>query len=206
MSLGDLLRTITNLGDPVLLAPAAALLLAYLLVCGTRRAAWLWAVAFGASLVLVTLAKLGLRMHGEAVLDVRSPSGHTGMSAVVYLGTAIVLGRGLARGARIAALAAAMALVLAIAWSRQLLGAHDWAENVIGSVIGGGAALWFARRSAAEPIAPRLRVTFAAVLVALAVAVSGWHVTAETGIRQIAKGHWPKPHVVRQGRETWLIL
>jgi membrane-associated phospholipid phosphatase len=205
--LRHLILAITNLGDPVLLITAAAVLIAYMLRCGARRTALLWLQSFAVALVLVALSKFALQLLGHAVLEVSSPSGHTGVSAAFYLCTAIALSRAITRGGRIALVGASAALVLAIAISRVVLGAHDVAEIVIGLLIGVGAALWFARRSAGQIPLPAFRARHFAAFAALVVALNGWHVDPEPGIHQIAAGHWPPPpHVVSNGYDSWLVF
>jgi len=202
-----LILAITNLGDPVLLVAAAMVLIAYMLRCGARRTALMWLQAFAIALFLVALSKFAVQLLGHAVLDVSSPSGHTGVSAAFYLCAAIALGRAMTRIGRIALLGASATLVLAIAISRVLLDAHDVAEIVIGLLIGAGAAFWFARRSVGEAPLPAFRARHLAAFAALVVALNGWHVNPEPGIRQIAAGHWPPPpHVVSNGYDSWLVF
>ena len=208
MSLHDLLSTVTNLGDPVLLLPGAALLLFHLLRRGTRRTAWLWLASFALCIGLTALSKLGLKVLGRAVLDINSPSGHTGLSATFYLCSALALSQDRAPRVRAALIAAASLIVLAIAASRVLIGAHDAAEIAMGLLIGAGCALWFARESAGERAAPASRAPVLAAFVVLAVMVNGWHLSAESSIRQLAAGHWrpPPPHFVRHGADEWLVF
>jgi membrane-associated phospholipid phosphatase len=208
MSLHDLLSTITNLGDPVLLLPGAALLLWHLLHRGARRSAWLWLAAFALCVALTALSKLGLRVLGRAVLDINSPSGHTGLAATFYLIAAFALSEGGTPRTRAALVAAASLIVAAIAASRVVLRAHDLAEIAVGLLIGTGCALWFARRSGAVPAAPASRAPVLAAFAVLAVLVNGWHVSAESSIRQLAAGHWlpPPPHVIRHGADAWLVF
>lgn len=206
--LHGLLSTVTNLGDPVLLVPGGALLLYYLLRRGPRRTAWLWLAAFALCIGLTALSKLGLRVLGRAVLDINSPSGHTGLSATFYLCAAFALSEDRAPRVRAALVAAGGLIVMAIAASRVLLGAHDIAEIVMGSLIGAGCALWFARGAAGESRASASRAPILAAFLVLAVLVNGWHLSAEAAIRQLAAGHWrpPAPHFVGHGADKWLVL
>lgn len=208
MSPHVLLRVVTNLGDPVLLLPGAALLLCYLVRRGARRTAMLWLAAFALCIGLTVLSKFGLRLLGRAVLDIASPSGHTGLSATFYLCSALALTQGSAPRIRAAGLAAASLIVLAIASSRVVLGAHDMAEIVVGLLIGAGCTLWFARGSAGAAAVPASRVPVLAAFVVVAVLVNGWHVSAEAGIRRIAAGHFlpPPPHFIRHGEDAWLVF
>ena len=207
MILHDLLRVITNLGDPVLLVPGAALLLCHLLWRGTRRAAWRWVAAFALCVVLTALSKFGVRLVGGTILDISSPSGHTGLSATFYLCSAVVLAQGMGRRARVALLTFGCLVVLAIAASRVVIRAHDIAEIVVGPSIGCGCAAWFAGNAAGEQAAPVTRAPVLAAFLALVVAANGWHVSTEGGIGQIAAGRWPSPpHVVRHGADAWLVL
>ena len=205
--LHHLVLAITNLGDPVLLVAAAAVLIFYMLRCGARRTALLWLQSFAIAVILVALSKFAMQLLGHAVLDVSNPSGHTGVSAAFYLCTAIALGRAMTRGGRIALVGAAAALVLAIAASRVLLGAHDVAEIAIGLLIGTGAALWFAHRSAGQLPLPGFRARHFAAFAVLVVALNGWHINPEPGIHRLATGHWPPPpHIVGNGYDRWLIF
>lgn len=197
---------ITNFGEPVLLLGGAVLLLFSLWRRGERRALRALIEALAASVVLTVGAKLALAALGHPVLDVTSPSGHTGLAAAFYLCAAVSLSRGAGRRVRLAALAAAAALVLAIAVSRVFVGGHDWAETVAGFAIGAGAAAWFVRRGEGQAAVPRAPLI--AAFAALAILTNGLHVDAEVGLRHLAQGglHWPHPRIIRHGHQTWLVL
>jgi membrane-associated phospholipid phosphatase len=128
------MQDITDLGDLALLAPlvAAAVILLWRggqfpLVC--RWAALVLACA-------LTIAALKAALCGGLAPPFRTPSGHAGMSTIVYGGLGLMVGRSQRRVIQIAILLAAGTVILAIFYSRILLGYHTPPDAAAGLVIG----------------------------------------------------------------------
>jgi membrane-associated phospholipid phosphatase len=151
------LRTVTDLGDAAILIPLAAAILVWLLLDNARCAAW-WA---GASLFCVGLtAALKIDFHGcPPAPDLHSPSGHTGLSVLVY-GAITLAAAQEQRGPRwVLVIIAGGGLIAAIAASRLLLGVHSLAEIGLGLVIGLVSVALFGRvyrRVSHRPVWPLL--------------------------------------------------
>src|SRR5579883_3274475 len=180
------LRTVTDLGDAAILIPLAAAILASLLLDNARCAAW-WAGASqfwlglaaailvwlllvnarcaawwaGAILFCVGLtAALKIDFHGcPPAPDLHSPSGHTGLSVLVY-GAITLAAAQEQRGPRwVLVIIAGGGLIAAIAASRLLLGVHSLAEIGLGLVIGLVSVALFGRvyrRVSHRPVWPLL--------------------------------------------------
>jgi membrane-associated phospholipid phosphatase len=144
---------LTQFGDAIVtLALAAAILLWLAVFVGSRLAA-----VWGGAVLLAgggtALLKIYFSACGTPLDTLQSPSGHTSMSTLVYGGLALILGAEAGPWQRLTAGAAGAALVLAIAASRVLLGAHSLVEIGVGLLIGAAALALFARRLlAARPM------------------------------------------------------
>jgi membrane-associated phospholipid phosphatase len=100
----------------------------------SRFAAW-WSVSVG--LCVGITAVLKIFFYGCPPLsDMRSPSGHTGFSVLVYGGIALVTASQTRGLCRILAVAIGSALTLTIAASRLLLEIHTLPEVSLGFIIG----------------------------------------------------------------------
>jgi membrane-associated phospholipid phosphatase len=152
----SLWRFITNLGDAGVLLPLAALLALSLWRYASPRAAWLFVravVICGAVLAVLKLAFISCGPHLD--WDLQSPSGHTGMSIMVYGALALVAisalqhNRAAHRGSahdspahhgadvlRMAIALGAAPLIAAIAVSRIALRFHSLTEVVLGAGVG----------------------------------------------------------------------
>lgn len=143
-------RLVTGFGGQGVILPIVALVAFTLLIAGQRRAAVWWTASIVGVLALVLIAKLGLIPCGRYVpaLRLRSPSGHAASSVAVFGGLAVIFAR-LAqdRARQVFILAVALALVVLIALSRVVLGAHSPAEVVVGGLIGLAAPLILWSRS-----------------------------------------------------------
>src|SRR5277367_6456310 len=120
-----MMKFLTDFGDSAVLLPLSAVVLIWLLATRSVGAAIWWVgvlVVFGAVIG-------GLKMLFFAcppAVDVRSPSGHTGFSMLVYGGIAAIIAiqcRSVI--ARIAIMLAATALVIGIAICRVTLRMHS---------------------------------------------------------------------------------
>jgi membrane-associated phospholipid phosphatase len=132
------------LGDAALLLPLAATIWLWLLMSRAPRAALAWAAAVGFCCALTAVLKIFF-WGCPPISELRSPSGHTSFSTLVYGAIAVIVAvEGGRRRPQLAA-ASGAGLVLAIAASRLLLDAHSLAEVVIGSLIGGAFLALFGR-------------------------------------------------------------
>ncbi|HEX8813676.1 MAG TPA: phosphatase PAP2 family protein [Terracidiphilus sp.] len=133
----------TDFGDAAVLIPLAAVMLLWLLLGNLRSAAW-WAVSVGCFVGLTALLKIFFYGCPPAS-DIRSPSGHTGFSVLVYGAIALVTTIQ-ARGVRRAlAVGIGTGLILMIAASRLLLEIHSLPEVSLGLVIGMVSLVLFGR-------------------------------------------------------------
>lgn len=133
---------LTEFGDLAVLLPIAAVVLVWLLRSPeSYRPAAAWAIAL--LLCIGTLGVLKTYFSACPTSLVKSPSGHAGLSMLVYGGLATCAA---ARFPRVAmpALIGGIGLALAIGLTRVALGAHDTAEIAIGFGVGGTALAIFA--------------------------------------------------------------
>lgn len=184
-----MLRLITDIGDAAFLVPMSCLVLAYLLWRHSSRAALAWISALVLCGGLTLLAKIGFYVCGDQLADaaIRSPSGHTSLSATFYGCGALLLSTDRRRPIQLALLLASGALILAIAASRILLDAHTPAEVVVGLIIGFVAVAWFGLHyfRAQTPTLPLLPL--AVVMILVAFLVHGRHINTEKWIAAAAQ-------------------
>jgi membrane-associated phospholipid phosphatase len=184
------MRYLTNLGDAAVVLPVAALILLWLLDLAGQRIALLWCCALLVAGGGTALLKIYIDACTIPVAGLDSPSGHTGMSTLVYGGLALMIGAETASWRRLAVGAAGVVLVAAIALSRVVLGAHDVIEVVVGLLIGGTALALFARGYVGVPIEGARRIwplVIATSILAVALALSDhptqlepfWHLIAD---------------------------
>ncbi len=154
----DLCLRLTDLADAdvtLRLAGCIGLVLAIV----RRDLAWRWILAVGGALGIILVLKLafGLVLALGAAIDVRSPSGHTCSSSLVYGGLALLL----AADRRIGT-GAAVVVAAVIGGTRLALGAHSVPEVVLGGAVGVLAVAllgrWLASRA---PLSSRQRIVLA---------------------------------------------
>lgn len=159
-------RDITALGSIAVLSLITAIALGFLLLRGKRGAAALVLLAVGGGMTLSSLmkneigrARPDLVPHGDVVFTASFPSGHSLISAVVYLTLGAMLARFVeGRRQKAYVLVVAIGLTLLIGCSRVYLGVH-WPTDVLAGWCLGAAwaslfwmvALWLQRRGAVEP-------------------------------------------------------
>ena len=123
---------LTDLGDADVTLPLAG---AIAIVLALLRAdlAWRWVVVVGGAFGVILTLKLvfGIVLALGASLGIRSPSGHTCSSSLVYGSLALLL-TGRAR----LALGLASAIAGLIGFTRLALGAHSFPEVLLGGVVG----------------------------------------------------------------------
>jgi membrane-associated phospholipid phosphatase len=140
-----LLVALTEFGDAAVLLPLAAMIFLWLLLSGTTRAAVSW--IFSVLVCVAATAASKIFFWGcPPMSDLHSPSGHTGLSVLVYGTTALITAvEGGAWRPRIAVVGG-VARILAIAVSRLLLDNHTVPEVIVGWVIGGVSVAFFGHR------------------------------------------------------------
>jgi uncharacterized protein (TIGR03382 family) len=144
-----LLYAVTEFGDAALLLPLAALVLVWLLLRRSRLAAW-WAVAVALCVGLTAAAKI--YSYGcPPVSDIKSPSGHTAFSILIYGALAAIAAAPGGGPRRIAAIGIGAGLIAAIAISRLLLSIHTLPEIVCGVMIGAASLAVFVTRYVRSP-------------------------------------------------------
>jgi membrane-associated phospholipid phosphatase len=172
---------ITGLGDAAVLLPAALVLMICLARSRSWRAASAWVAALALCAFLTIATKIIFHACGGAFpsLAIRSPSGHTSLSATFYGCSALILSANQSGSRRLALYLASGGLVLAIAASRVALHAHTVEEVVGGLAIGLLCLGFYAAYCLPRSIdLPDWRVPVAA-LVALAVLTHGRHLGVE---------------------------
>lgn len=131
-------RDLTALGGVAILAMIALVVAGHMVLRGKHRAALYLAVTVGGGMLLSTLLKLGfdrprpdLVPHESIVYTASFPSGHSMMSAVVYLTLGVLLARMESRAKlKIYVLSVAVFLAIAVGVSRVYLGVH-WPTDVL---------------------------------------------------------------------------
>ena len=130
--------SLTDLADADVTLPLAAAIAAVLALLRADLA-WRWVLVVGGALGVILALKLlfGIVIALGAAVGIRSPSGHTCSSSLVYGSLALLLsGRG-----RLGTAAAAAVAVL-IGFTRLALGAHSLPEVLLGGTVGvGGVAV-----------------------------------------------------------------
>jgi len=167
---------ITNFGNLAVLLPIAAAVLAWLSWSPeTRRLGVFWAIAL--ALCGGTIGLLKVYFWDCPTGPIRSPSGHSGLSLLVYGGLACLTASQTQRFT-VPAIAAGFGLALGIAVSRIIIGDHNPVEVLIGLAIGGAALAIFASALTHNraPLSIKWLLIIATVL---AVIVHGQHFQAE---------------------------
>lgn len=134
----EMMRDFTALGGTGVLTLITIAVVGFLLVAKLPRAAFAVAVAIGLGIALSTLMKLGfdrprpdLVPHGSIVYTASFPSGHSMMSASVYLTLGALVARVVRRGRlRAYVVVVAVLLTLLVGASRVYLGVH-WPTDVL---------------------------------------------------------------------------
>lgn len=168
---------LTNLGDLAVLLPLSAVVLVWLLLWPRWDAAswWVPSVTFCVGAMAI------LKIFHNACPEILSsnPSGHTGLSVLVYGAIFVLVSARTKTWQKIALISIGIALAIGIAVSRVLIGAHSIPEIVIGMAIGAlSLALFvfgFRRSIAAEYPSWFLVVPSVAVVLLL----NGYHLQAE---------------------------
>lgn len=137
--LEEVMRDLTALGGTAVLTMVTLAAIGFLAIARRPRAALAVGIAIATGIVLSTLLKLGydrprpeLVPYGARVYTASFPSGHSMMSAVVYLTLAALLARVLTRRRlRVYVIGLGIAVTLLVGVSRVYLGVH-WPTDVLG--------------------------------------------------------------------------
>lgn len=173
---------VTELGDGVVIALVAVVVLTWLLWRRSWRAAGYWIAAVGFGQLAATVIKLVLQRPRpitglyDGVSSYAFPSGHATMSMVVYGFLAVLIARQLPTPRRWIAYALAALLISTIAMSRLYLGAH-WLSDVLGGLSLGLA--WVSLLGIAyyrHPASASLPKSLPGVSLLALVLAGGWHV------------------------------
>jgi undecaprenyl-diphosphatase len=140
----DVARNVTALGSVPVLVLLVISVTGFLYLLGKRHAMWfLIACVIGGVMLTVILkewfgrARPDLVPRLEAVTSASFPSGHSMMSAVVYLTLAVMVARIFAsKRIRVYVICVAMAVSLLVGVSRMFLGVHYPSDVLAGWVVG----------------------------------------------------------------------
>jgi len=182
------MKFLTDFGDSAVLLPLSMVVLIWLLATRSVGAAIWWVgvlAVFGAVVG-------GLKMLFFAcppAVDVRSPSGHTGFSMLVYGGIAAIIAiQRRSAWSRTAIMLAALALVVGIAISRVSLHMHSRTETLIGFAIGVVAVAVFIFGYRRTTTNRRLMAPLLFAVVLTAAIFHGARLNAETNLHML--GGW----------------
>ena len=149
----NIVNALTDFGDLAVLLPLVAAVSIWLLWRSPKDAApwWLLAVAVCAGVT----AALKILFYGcPPAADLRSPSGHASLSALVYGALVVLAAARATQRQRLALIAIGTAAILAIAASRVALHDHTIAEAISGLAIGAAALAIFVWRFLSRPPLP----------------------------------------------------
>jgi len=204
-------RLVTDLGDSSVVLPLGALLMVMLWRFESARAAWLLLRSLTLCVAALSLLKLVFISCGHALhTQLESPSGHTGLSILVY-GALAAVAIGMTSASRTAEPAdaalrpmpggaalrlqalltmligyAAPPLVAAIAVSRVALRAHTLPEVSVGAAVGLASLLYFVLPYRKLPHARFPMGAFLLLMLGLLVLTYGANSPAENLIRYFA--------------------
>lgn len=126
---------VTNAGDSGLLLPVGVILILLIGTLESFRAAFLFTRSFILCLVTLLMLKLIFISCGKFWdLGIRSPSGHTGLSVMVYGSLATVLFKQVPLEGKVIVAYLGIAIVGLVAYSRIVVGAHSWGEVWVGGI------------------------------------------------------------------------
>lgn len=182
-----------DFGDPALVLPVAALLLAYFAVRGAWRTAFAWVSALGLCGAATVAGKILFEACGGLLPDlaIRSPSGHVAGAALLYGALAVLAGAQAPRWRRAAGLALALALVALIGVSRVMQRAHSAEEVVAGAAIGAACVAWFAAWSRGAAVRGFRWMPAVALAAAAVATIHGARISFEPSILWLAnRVHW----------------
>lgn len=196
MSLIPIADFVTDFADQAVLLPLAAVVAIVLALAGWWRGAIGWTLAIGAALALTLLLKLVFLACGHLIpgAALRSPSGHVAASGAIYGGLFAIVARIVAKGRPIRrglwTVLFTIAVILVIAASRLVLGAHSPPEVLLGGAVAlcGAIAVDHFAGPPPERLGSRPLLVLA-ILVMLG--LHGIRMPAEAAIADMAYDVWP---------------
>jgi undecaprenyl-diphosphatase len=186
----DLVKRLTDLGDPTLLLLGGLAIFFYLWSDDERRAlAPSWAVAFGLCVFLTITSKFAFYLIGGKQpnsFTLRSPSGHVAIATGFYGCCALMLAAGRGQAERVLICVGTVMLVGMLAATRIMLGLHTAPEIAVGFAIGAFSLVVFGiHLSGGQPIMLNAGQVIALLLL-IGVAQSS-HVDGDTLIRHLVQ-------------------
>jgi undecaprenyl-diphosphatase len=130
--------TLTDCGDLAVILPLVVVIEIWLLAMRRPAAALWWVCAVGLCMGGTAILKIYFYIC-PPVNDLRSPSGHTSVSVLVYGTLTLAIAMEIRGWRRYLILGLGSCFVLAIAISRVLVQAHSVLEVITGLMIGAGA-------------------------------------------------------------------
>lgn len=182
------MKFLTDFGDSAVLLPLSAVVLIWLLATRSVGAAIWWVAVLAVFGAVIGGLKM-LFFACPPAVDVRSPSGHTGFSMLVYGGIAVIIAaerRSFWSQAGI--MLATIALVVGIAISRVTLHMHSRTETLIGFLIGAAAVAVFVFGYRRTTTNGRLMAPLLFAVVLTAAIFHGTRLNAETNLHTL--GGW----------------
>jgi membrane-associated phospholipid phosphatase len=127
---------LTDFGDLAVQLPVATLVLVWLFIARSRSAGLWWLYALGLIIAITAIFKVYF-FSCPIAGGLRSPSGHTGLSVLVYGGVAVIFAmERIAKWERIVIGLTGIGLAASIGISRILLGKHSVVEVLVGFLFG----------------------------------------------------------------------
>jgi undecaprenyl-diphosphatase len=185
----SLANAITNFGDDAVTGALAVTIVAYMALVRDKKAALTMASAFISCVVLLALAKMALfsRCETTTVLyGLRSPSGHSGMTIVVYGLSAAFIATALKGWAKVVPYLLAGVLAVLVSISRVLIHAHSESDVIVGSLIGLATSVAAWKIFMHDESVHLSWKKFLLVIIAVLLIVYGMHFSAEGMLQWIA--------------------
>ncbi|WP_158746794.1 phosphatase PAP2 family protein [Acidisphaera sp. L21] len=172
---------LSDFADQAVVLPLATVVALVLGVLGWWRGVLAWVGAICGTLAVMLVLKLCCLAIAEdfEFASAASPSGHVASACIVYGGLAVLLLRDVVP--RIALGAIAVAIIVAMGYSRIELHAHDLAEVIVGGFVGAAGLCVLGVLAGPRPRIVGWPVLGAAVCTMLA--FHGMHLPAEAAIR-----------------------
>jgi len=152
-----LVKTLTDFGDLAVLLPVMAVMTLWLVAVRQPLALAWWFVALALCMGSTAVLKVYFFVC-PPLADLRSPSGHSSLSILVYGALTLAVAAAFTGWRRFAVMAAGAAFIVGIGVSRVVIQAHSIVEVVAGSIIGIAVLTLFASQFwRHRPVEPRLR-------------------------------------------------
>jgi membrane-associated phospholipid phosphatase len=180
-----LIQVLTDCGDLAVLLPLAGVLTLWIILIRQPRMILWWLAALAICMGTTGVLKIYF-FACPPLSDLHSPSGHTGLSALIYGTLTLVIASATTGWRRGAVLTIGATFVVGIAISRVLVSAHSIPEVLLGGLIGGTALSVFARDYRREPPAALFLPPLVVVCAMLMVLLNGHELRAEEFLHQIA--------------------